>query len=133
MVTKEGGGIFDFYDSRSQLYKDVYIFLPYLTAEQLSFALSSGLNSFWSVLSWETKPVNSVQRSAARVFSLFSADGAFHTYTILIPENERYNVGGQFLNRFLQTITIDFLDFPGEIEVDYIKLKPKYPLIIEAD
>lgn len=87
----------------------------------------SGLDFAWGKLTWETNKTNRLVYPQDFYF-IYHPDGQFHTYTLMIPEREIFSTQGEFLKKFLTSIQFDFGKMNPNVTVDYIKLKPKYPL-----
>lgn len=111
--------------SLGQYYKDNY---ESLLADSLTIGAS------YMRFEWITDPNNfaadEVEANNSYVLPLI-LDGQTHTYTIEPNENEYFSAPGQSLKRFITDINLDFIGMPTTVEVDSIKIVPKFPLTKE--
>lgn len=84
--------------------------------------------------SWVTQPnnfaVDEVEANNSYILPLV-LDGQTHTYIIEPNENEYFSAPGQSLKRFTTDIYLDFIGIPTTVEVDSVKIVPKFPLVKE--
>ncbi len=117
-VLESAADIFNFWESRENLTRDLYKLQIYDSSLPFSFAR----------FGWKTNLTN-IPSDQTSFYFPFTIDGEYHIYKLPIYESENYSLPGQFLKRKIQKIDLDFGDFPGIITINNIKLAPKIPII----
>ncbi len=126
VVGVKGKGILIFYNDRNLLLSDSLNLFQFLSSQSdLDYALNNGLNSYFAKLAWDT---NLTDRIAHEQFWYFSYPIGQENAEIIVPirEGEIFAGPGQFLNKRISAVEIDFGKVPLNVDINFLKIVPRY-------
>ena len=133
VVGSKGKGVLDSYNDRNLLLSDSLNLFRFLSNQSdLDYALTSGLNFYFAKLSWDT---NLTDRIAHEQFWYFSYPIGQENVELVVPirEGEIFAGPGQFLNKKITAVEIDFGSIPFNVDINSTLLIPKYAVYERKD
>lgn len=126
IVGSKGKDALSYYTDRNTLLNDSLDLFKYLSSElDLEYAIQNGLNFYFAKLSWDT---NLTDRAAHEQFWHFTYPLFTENTKISVPirEGEIFAGPGQFLNKKITRVEVDFGKVPFSINVNSLKIVPRY-------
>jgi len=125
VISTNSRKVLEVYTNRKELLDDSHNLYKFVSSkEDLNYAESKGLNVYWGKISWETnKPASSPNNQY--LYFPYKIDNGEQKISIRLPEAEIYAGEGQFLNKYITSVSLDFGDMPYIINVSSSKLMPR--------
>ncbi|MEK9178442.1 MAG: discoidin domain-containing protein, partial [Patescibacteria group bacterium] len=120
--------ILSYYNDRNKLLNDSYNMFIFAEGEEdLLYMRNIGLETYWGKLSWGTN--DSTEGSNNQVFYFpYSIQRPFQNLTLEIHEGEVFSVSGNFLKKYINSITLEYGDAPFNFNVDSLQFSPRFKL-----
>lgn len=125
VITSQGKQVLQLYNDRDTLLNDSRDMFKFLSSQQdIIYAKQQGLEfNNWGKLSWKTEV--SSNENTQYVYFPYSLNESVQKIIIKLPEAEIFAGPGQFLNKHINLISLDFGEVPFIINVINLKLLPR--------
>ncbi len=124
VVTAQGKQVLQLYTDRDTLLNDSRNMFKFLPSQQdISDTKQRGLDVYWGKLSWETDI--SSDGATQYVYFPYQLNNFVQKIIIKLPEAEIFAGSGQFFNKHISSVSLDFSDTPFIINVTEFKLLPR--------
>lgn len=125
VISENSRKILELYSNRNELLDDLHNLYKFVSSkEDLNYANSKGLNIHWGKLTWETDKTVLSQNNQYWYFP-YRIDRGEQKISIKLPEAEFYAGVGQFLNKRITSISLDFGEIPYIMNVNSSKFLPR--------
>lgn len=122
VIEAKSKNILNFYSNRDDLIKDSLNMFNFVTGEtDLNYAKKAGLNFYWGKTTWETNKT-AAEESAQYLYFPYLVDAREHTLLLKLKEAEIYAGTGQFLEKYITSLSLDFGKVPFNVEIQSLKL-----------
>lgn len=117
--------ILSYYSNRDKLFYDANDMFKFVSGkDDLDYAKSKGLTYYWGKLTWETNKTTSAVNNQNLYFP-YKIEESGQEITIQIPEGEVFAGTGDFLEKYITSLVLDFASSPFIIDINSIKLIPR--------
>ncbi|KKQ34453.1 MAG: Conserved hypothetical tpr repeat protein [Microgenomates group bacterium GW2011_GWA2_37_6] len=126
VVGAKGKGVLNYYNDRNLLLSESLNLFQFLSSQlDLDYALTSGLNFYFAKLAWDT---NLTDRVAHEQFWYFTYPIGQENVELVVPirEGEIFAGPGQFLNKRITGIEINFGKVQFNVNINSSKIVPRY-------
>ncbi len=125
VISSVGKDILTFYNDRDKLLDNSRNMFQFLSSqEDLNYLIKKGLNFYWAKLLWETNTATLGGNNQFLYFP-YSIDRMNQKIIVKLPEAEIFAGPGQFLNKHITSIALDFGEVPFIINVINLQLLPR--------
>lgn len=115
----------EFYKSREELLKDSNEMFKFVSSVQdLQYIKDAGLNHYFGKLTWETNKTSSAANYQTLYFP-FGINLADQSISIKIPESEVFAGTGEFLQKHITSMVLDFGSTPFIIDINSAMIMPR--------
>lgn len=125
VITSKAKGILDFYKDREILLADLHDMFKFVSSrEDLDYIYQSGISDHWGKLTWETNKTLFSGNDQYWYFP-YRLDEKEQKINVHLPEAEIYAGKGQFLKKYITSLSIDFGQIPFIIDINSLRLIPR--------
>ena len=125
VITSKAKGVLDFYKDRGILLDDLHDMFKFVSSrEDLNYIYQRGIIDHWGKLTWETNKTLSSGNDQYWYFP-YRLDEKEQKINVQLPEAEIYAGKGQFLKKYITSLSLDFGQIPFIIEINSLRLIPR--------
>ncbi|MEK7572830.1 MAG: discoidin domain-containing protein [Patescibacteria group bacterium] len=125
VITSRAKKVLDLYKDRGILLDDLHDMFKFVSSrEDLDYIYQSGINDHWGKLTWETNKTLSSGNDQYWYFP-YRLDEKEQKINVHLPEAEIYAGKGQFLKKYITSLSLDFGQIPFIIDVSSLRLIPR--------
>ncbi len=128
VIDSSADKILNLYSDRNNLFYDAVNIFNFSSGENdILYLQDKGLNLFWGELVWETSKTTSSENNQRKYFPVI-LDFSNHVIEVEIPEGEINSGTGNFLNKYINKVSIKFINGPFNLIINSMSLAPRVRL-----
>ena len=128
VITSKAKKVLDFYKDREILLNDLHDMFKFVSSrEDLDYIYQRGISYNWGKLTWETNKTLSSGNDQYWYFP-YRLDEKEQKINVQLPEAEIYAGKGQFLKKYITSLSLDFGQIPFIIDVNSLWFIPREKL-----
>lgn len=125
VIGSNSQNVLSYYNDRDKLFQDANDMFKFVSGkEDIDYIKSSGLMYYWGNLTWETNKTSSSVNNQNVSFP-YAIEEYGQKIIVKIPEGEVYAGTGDFLEKYITSVVIDFTPAPLIIDLDSVKFVPR--------